>query len=701
MTLLGDELIGNDRLAVFELVKNAYDADATKVSVDLLDIGSENAAIRVRDNGTGMGEQTIVGAWLRLGTSFKRGTEKKASPKFRRMPLGEKGVGRLAVQKLGSRVTLVTRASGQSEFKIDIDWHDVLKSSRELTDVEVTLQRLEKPAEFVGHEHGTLIEIRGLHRPDWARRDLRALKKMLVSLKSPFEEMSDFDVRLRVPGREDEIEDVLEVTDILQRAVWVYTFSLAANGEFSWEYEFRPPSNFAKQLRPRHLASVSAEENALPAIKLPAAETIIRDPAIREQIHVRPEDLVGIGPITGKMYVYDRRRESFDAGTFLQMREFLDENTGIRVYRDGVRVFNYGEPGDDWLFLNASRINRPAERMGTNSVIGAVHLTLAASTALKEKTNREGFDENVTFIRLRWIMQSIVNHLDRTRRDDREDLIRVLSGKQLEEKAAKKRPFESVMDAIRAAVKKHKLEKELTKHIDYIEEEYLEMRDVLARSAGALNLALVFHEVDREVNLLRRAIDRGEDRETLRAQAGRVVGLLDAIGGLLRQSQKRKSSAKALLAQAIALNEPRFKHHNVAYSCPVLTGEDKDFEVVGPLNMYLAAINNLIDNAIYWTRNKVELSGGRAALVIRCLPNWYADGNAMVVADNGPGFKIDPEKAAQPGITTKAGGMGLGLYYARLVMDSTGGELIFGDPDDFDFARTYSGAIVVMKFKKA
>jgi hypothetical protein len=78
------------------------------------------------------------------------------------------------------------------------------------------------------------------------------------------------------------------------------------------------------------------------------------------------------------------------------------------VYRDGVRVFNYGERNDDWLGLNVRRINTPGGKFGTNSIVAAVHLHLDKSHGLREKTNREGFDQNDTFDRLKRIVLSAV-----------------------------------------------------------------------------------------------------------------------------------------------------------------------------------------------------------------------------------------------------------------------------------------------------
>lgn len=115
LKLLGDELIGHDRLAVFELVKNAYDADATEVVVKLA-LGTEPPMIVVSDNGTGMTADTIEHAWLEIGTDAKRTKGERKRTPMGRVPLGEKGVGRLAVQKLGAQVKLTTRHEGSPEY---------------------------------------------------------------------------------------------------------------------------------------------------------------------------------------------------------------------------------------------------------------------------------------------------------------------------------------------------------------------------------------------------------------------------------------------------------------------------------------------------------------------------------------------------------------------------------------------------------
>ena len=103
----------------------------------------------------------------------------------------------------------------------------------------------------------------------------------------------------------------------------------------------------------------------------------------------------GIGPVAGEFYVFDRDREVLRRlGDTRLMNDYLDRNGGVRVYRDGIRVYNYGERGDDWLGLDLRRVNRPTRRISRNIILGAVHLSLEASDGLRKKTNRAGFIEN-------------------------------------------------------------------------------------------------------------------------------------------------------------------------------------------------------------------------------------------------------------------------------------------------------------------
>src|SRR5260370_34352058 len=113
LLLLGDQLIRDPGIAVFELVKNAFDADSPDVTVTMSDIEdpSRRGKIVVEDSGSGMDFQTVTEVWLEPGTDYRveQKDSGKPTPKYGRTPIAEKGVGRFAAHKLGDHISLTTR----------------------------------------------------------------------------------------------------------------------------------------------------------------------------------------------------------------------------------------------------------------------------------------------------------------------------------------------------------------------------------------------------------------------------------------------------------------------------------------------------------------------------------------------------------------------------------------------------------------
>jgi HSP90 family molecular chaperone len=141
LTLLGDELIGSDSLAIFELVKNAYDADAEVVKVIFENLNTPNQRIIIDDDGHGMSPSIIQNVWLTIGTDYKRGVNRKLSKKFKRVSLGNKGVGRLAVHKLAKEITLETQIEGDIfSSRLKINWPDLIKSREYIQELSVDLE---------------------------------------------------------------------------------------------------------------------------------------------------------------------------------------------------------------------------------------------------------------------------------------------------------------------------------------------------------------------------------------------------------------------------------------------------------------------------------------------------------------------------------------------------------------------------------
>ncbi len=695
--LLGEELIGDDRLAVFELVKNAYDADATAVLIEVKVAGGSGQSIVVQDDGFGMSHDDITGKWLELATDSKRHGKAIRSPGFRRLPLGEKGVGRIASLKLGRHITLTTRAARQPEYQVRIDWDELLKQGPYLENLSVDVVPNRIPKVFPDGTTGTRIEITGLRRRAWARADLRRLYRLVTSLASPFRTPDQFAVSFAAPGRERDIADLIAPNDFLDYAVWKFVFKLS--GQFiDWEYTFNPPH--WKSVQP-HTERKKADRLLLtPRFDQEGVKMRRRDSD--EPLLLVKEDLDAIGPIEGMIYGYYRRSEVLNAtGNSSQVKAWLDDQTGVRVYRDGVRVFTYGERNDDWLGLNVRRINTPAGKLGTNSVVAAIHLNLKDSHGLHEKTNREGFDQNEPFERLRRIVLSIFEHLERLHADDRKALDEVIKG------TADERPirFIEAMGHLRTGLKSKRLDKSFERDVNAIEEEFLQLRDVMTNAGMAgLNLAVIFHEVEREVDALANAVTRGLDNARIREQIEHLHELLEGFAPLLKKNPSRLVFASELVRAASRTRESRFKFHKVTFTAPLLLKEEPDFKVRGPANLLSGAIGNLMDNALYWARLRKERDERSAAGAVLVMSDWDRPSNRGLIAvvDNGPGFSILPARAIEAFYTTRPGGMGLGLYFANLVMEQCGGELTIHAAadlrDELAIPREYDGAGVVLRF---
>ena len=699
LKLLGDELIGDDRLAIFELVKNAYDADADRVDVTL-DLHSGKPKIVVQDfNGDGMAIETILNKWMEIGTNSKRGENRERTTKYGRLPLGEKGVGRLAVHKLGSDLKINTRSKNEGEIEININWPSLIDNAKYIQDTEVKISELKAPVFFKGEETGTRIEITNLANDNWSRGEFRRLKRLLTSLVSPFSGVSDFDVNLYIPGHEKDIQDSLEASDILERSIWKFDFKLDENGGFSYEYYFTPPSLF-KELSSREEFS---SDDRLELTGPDKDKKKLRSKNDDDKLFVNSSDLDGIGCIEGTFFIYLRDRKVLNAtGSYQTVKDYLDEQSGVRIYRDGIRVFNYGEKYDDWLDLNLSRINRPGKKVGTNMVIANISLDLELSFGLKEKTNREGFDNNSTYQRFKWIVGSAVDKFYGLHDVDRERITDYLKGISEQAKPDPASKFSDNLEAIRKSLRKYGLEKEIGGKVDQIEADYMQMRDVtLTSGIAGINLAVIFHEVERGIDDLNQAIKNEVPRDALLIQSSHLASLLEGFAPLLRKNEQKKFPISKLVSRVITLSEHRFNHHNVTISNPINTSECKDFEIRGPFGLLQACLTNLIDNSIHWTKYRLEKEGSeyKPAIRIFTLLDWFKEGPALVVVDNGPGFEISPEEAVKPFRTTRPAGMGVGLYYSDKVMETIGGRLLITSGEDLELPPAYSGAAVVLIFK--
>ncbi|MFP8941736.1 sensor histidine kinase [Streptomyces fenghuangensis] len=688
-----------------ELVKNSYDADATEVTVELLNLaGPASTLVVVEDNGSGMTLDDLVGKWLSPAVDHKeRGKSSNERTALGRLPIGEKGVGRFAVHHLGRRLRLITRAAGHDEICLDIDWDRFDASETFLDGLDLTAVE-RSPEVFVGKSTGTRLEITS-SRGSWSEKLVRKVHRTLKRLQNPVREVENFRVRMVCPDY-PELQDI-DPTDILNRAHYEFRALVDAEGSCDYEYRCRHPG-----VTPR----ASSGTESLTAL------------AGDELAGRTPES----GPFWVNLYVWDR------SSNFLQTsgvsRRELDAHCGVSLFRDDLRVLPYGEPGDDWLFLDQERIQAPAERIGNNQVIGLVIVEQETNLQLRDKTNREGLIENQAFQDLRTLVRSVVrlftSHWRRDRptgtkqrsvtatdgvrtaralasairQTARDDVpVRWSPGQdrspETRETVGRQKPDEEGVLTQRQALSK--LVNELDGVSSSLQEQ--ERRRDIMRQLAATGLAAerVVHEFGRQVAAAMEHVQRleslarGDDRtrDVLRAVAVslrtlrnefRVLAPYESAG---RADRVRSTSIADAVRLALLLNQHTLESQGIDVSV-----EGDDFQVRSRPAAVVQILDNLVHNASYWAT--VGGTGDQQILV-----TMRPESHQVLVVDSGPG--IHPEvvdELFRPFTTLKVEGTGLGLFVSAELARSLGSTLRLADeaerPDE------PGGAAFVLEFSR-
>lgn len=706
MELLGEQLIKSHTLALFELIKNSYDADAAKVSLMLLNVDEDNGAIEVEDDGDGMTFDTVSNIWMEPAHGHKGESRAKGiRTKKGRLPVGEKGVGRFAVHRLGTDIELITRSEGSPEVYVKINWQD-LESHDYLDEAKIVIKE-RAPIVFKGGEKGTRITITGL-KQKWRRGDVRKLYRAILGMtagKINNKSGSEFSVEFMLEPKNKWLEGFFDPETARDQSMFRFEFELTDEG-FSYDYEFCPlqaiKSDYPGLIEGRK-SNIERKYSEF-FTKSPPGEDSWKKRNKRSNRPVlgfaKNGEGLGIGPLRGTIIGFDLDREVKDRYLKDEMSglsEFLRDQGGVRVYRDGLRVYNYGEPGDDWLGLDHRRIQRPTGKLSNQIMLGEVHLNIADSYNLKEKTNREGFIENDAFYELRYAIICALTDFEAERNKDKRTLRSVLSippGRHGENPRKKKTTDELIND-LKSAVQEKNLGSQIGDLVNKVAVSYKETRDVLLSSAGAgLGLVTVFHELERGVRNLHESIVSEQTVDQLKEQSKGLVSLLRGAMYMVSKGKMEKVLASRLVSFASITQELRFKHHNIRFINGFENSPEKDFEVRGVRRMLTATLVNLIDNAIYWSSQTEE---GEAIIWVG--PSMDLDGPAIVVADTGPGIIDSPEDLIQPFYSRKSDGMGIGLYYSDMMMKSHEGRLAFPEKAAVDVPEKCNGALVAMIFK--
>src|SRR3989344_1385079 len=708
---LGDQLIRSENIAVVELVKNAYDADAKKCEVILRHVDNqEKGEIVITDDGIGMTPEIVKNIWLEPGADIKElileggKLPKNFGYTAKRLDIGEKGIGRFGVHKLRNYIEMITKnADSKNEVVVKIDW-DTFKNTKYLEDANFSVEE-RKPEIFKDNKTGTHIYIKKI-KTIWTDKLYRELHRSLTSLSSPFSKKTDFDVLLKLDIKEatkqnEWTKNLLTVKDIKEKALWTLNCTISGREITEFSYKFKPWKSMDK-LSPRTIDKKSAEyEKAIKSLKNKDGQLDL--------------GLFKVGEIKIEAYLFDLGSKVLSLG--LQNKEalndFLTVNGGVRVYRDGMRIYNYGEPGDDWLNLDKTRINQPSQKIGNKNILAAVQIDRADSRDLREKTNREGFIEDQAYFIFHDAVQRAIEIFGQLRNIDKQKIRELYEGSSKTEPVIYdidelKESVHEKLDQLKPSEKdgkeflKHKedIKKELFGGLDKIKQQYIKTNSILLKSAGAgLSLSVVIHEIEKRIKELSQTLDvSNEDFSVskVRILVKSIAKLVENYTVLIANEKKTKLDLKMIIGDAIFNTEFRLKAHKIELL--------KAFEKAKPvkvrcsLNTLVGVLLNIFDNSIFWL-DYHEIKDRKIYINIKKYDN---DEVGLIIADNGKGFALSPEDAVQPFVSMKPGGMGLGLHIVNEMVKVYDGKLIIreyketaGIPKDFA-----DGAIVELIFRQ-
>ena len=502
----GEDLIKNDSIALLELVKNSYDAGASLCTVDFHVEENKLTSISIWDNGCGMDIQTVKNVWLVIGTDNKKPSEKR----FGRFPLGEKGIGRLGVHKLGREITMLTKTKSSKEVNVHIDW-DKLITANEISDFTIDVNENDTPKCFnKSNDSGTFITITNL-KSEWDKRQIREVYRNIMSLNSPFVDTSD-SFKVEITSNSNLFDGLPKFEDLISNG-GLYFGSCKLSGRVikSFKYEFKPWQSLTKLDTGRVVTESQLQQEDIFLKGFHEVEGKKR----KEQYDI-DLNAFGIGDIDFDIIIFETDAMIFNYLNTekTSLKSYLAENGGIRVYRDNVRVYDYGEPDNDWLGIDLKRIHRVGGNVSNNIVIGSVRLKREQSYGLKEKTNREGFIENESYHAFVDAINYVLSIFVRLRNEDKEKLTNLYKKHKSIEPVLS--DLNGVIELVNLKVTNEKDKTEILEYLYRINKQYAEVKEVLIKSANAgLNLGVVIHEMEKQVAILLGCVKRDEKERTL------------------------------------------------------------------------------------------------------------------------------------------------------------------------------------------
>ena len=383
---IGRELITNDDVAIFELVKNSYDAGAKDVKIVFKDMRSQNPKILIIDNGSGMSIEDLENKWLFLAYSDKKNYQ---GAKDKRFMAGSKGLGRFSGDRLGSKLKIYTKIPTNKYFNLlKIDWNEFEKDQKkEFREIEINLEEYNKKVEDydIINCSGTIVEISDL-RMGWDWKKLQNLKRYLQRLINP----------LQIPNKDSfEIELIAEDFKINDRKQ-KYDYDKVNGKVENIVYEKLKVKTTAIECK------ISEDGQKI--------STKLNDKGI-DIFELNEDNKSDLKDIKVKISFLNQQAKS----TFKRLMGVDVVKYGnLFVFKNGFRVFPYGEEDNDWLQLNKRKAQGYMRFLGTRELLGRIEINDPKNEFFKEVTSRsEGLIDNKYFKQLKIFVFEFIKRLEK------------------------------------------------------------------------------------------------------------------------------------------------------------------------------------------------------------------------------------------------------------------------------------------------
>ena len=745
MRQLGAELITSDEMALYELIKNGFDAlsprtavaisapaDASAVALIREQLSTRRASVavalerlektlsadltieqragvlqRFKDNGTsasmlsdfldaflrqdfwievsdtgvGMSADELLDKFMMVGTPNKLIEKEQAN----RTILGEKGIGRLSMMKLGQVAVVRSKVAGTASWNsIEFDWKKFDEPGAELGQVLFEVKEGEPDAE---EAQGTVIRVTELLANWSATKVNEFLNKYVRRLQDPFAK----------PRRPYPIDVLLNEHRLAITPIPAWLLDVA---QFRCEISFTPSAADSQSVALRReviwKGGGSAETRTWTLDELAAL------------VGVPLETCRNLGPFTASCYWFNRALiiGTLDHSKSRMLAELNVWCGGFAVYRDGFRVGQTGGMEDDWLEWDGKALKTKGFMLNRYQTVGTVTITSKGNPRLIDAANRERLvscPEQTLLVGLLGdiIVKDLRSHIDAIKQVE---VKRAIEEESAEESLKRSETslqstlltVEEIARVVPTAMqpKIEDVRRSLQSQVEYVEtiRGALQLaRETRVELLELANIGLVVEIVVHELTRLTQST--GDLLLSLRkatAADAPVVGLIDNLQSQIKATSKRISSVDVLspsgrnrrerfnvvaqLKTVVSGFEARFQRH--AVECDVLVdgapATTQVFEVRLVRGLIAQVLENLLTNSVYWVQQGLKRGEERRHIVVEL----DTHSSVIMVTDNGPG--IDPshgESIFRPYFSMRKRGKGLGLYIARELVEYHGGRL--------------------------